>query len=30
MHIDQTLQPSSLSPKIDRLWELSAAKIRAI
>jgi unsaturated chondroitin disaccharide hydrolase len=30
MHIDRTLEPSSLMPKIDRLWDLSAAKVRAI
>jgi hypothetical protein len=30
MRIDLTLEPVSLSPKIDRLWDLSAAKIRAI
>lgn len=30
MRIDLTLEPVSLAPKIDRLWDLSAAKIRAI
>jgi unsaturated chondroitin disaccharide hydrolase len=30
MHIDQTLTPGGLVPRIDRLWELSARKIRAI
>ena len=30
MRIDLTLQPISLTPKIDRMWGLSAAKIRAI
>jgi unsaturated chondroitin disaccharide hydrolase len=30
MRIDHTCDPSSLVPKIDRLWDLSAAKIRAI
>jgi len=30
MHIDNTLAPSSLASRIDRLWDLSAAKIRAI
>ena len=30
MRIDLTLEPVSLTPKIDRLWDLSAAKIRAI
>jgi unsaturated chondroitin disaccharide hydrolase len=30
MRIDLTLEPVSLAPKIDRLWDLSAVKIRAI
>lgn len=30
MHIDQTLTPAALASGIDRLWQLSARKIRAI
>ncbi len=30
MKIDRTLAPASLAPKLDRLWTLSAAKLRAI
>ena len=30
MQIDHTLSPASLQPRIDRLWDLSARKIRAI
>ena len=30
MKIDSHLEPTRLAGKIDRLWELSAAKIRAI
>jgi unsaturated chondroitin disaccharide hydrolase len=30
MHIDHTLTPTALASRIERLWELSARKIRAI